>query len=385
MASGLILGPRSTPAPVVADEPPGDPRDVLEELLLPALRRRPCLVAFSGGRDSSAILAVATNVARRHGLPDPVPLTLRFPDHPRTEETEWQEAVIRHLGLDDWETAIIDTDLEILGDRAKHLLTRHGLFWPSNATTMDLLAQRGAGGAILTGNGGDEIFSPWSRRRIALIRRGALRPERGETKHVLASFLPFAVRRRIWRRRPPIRLSWLTEEGDEQLSEVVGDWCATQYRDWGGQTHGLLNGRFRELIKAATDAFAADADTFMLEPFFEPRFVKAVVAAAPADGFEDRTATLERFFGDLLPRATIARSTKAAFTEVFFGPGARAFAERWDGSGLPRDLVDVDELRAMWVRERRDMRSFTPLQAAWLASAAQDTEAVASSTRSTTS
>ncbi len=40
--------------------------------------RSPCVVAFFGGRDLSAILCVATHVARREGLSDPVPETHDF-------------------------------------------------------------------------------------------------------------------------------------------------------------------------------------------------------------------------------------------------------------------------------------------------------------------
>ena len=46
-----------------------DPRRALEHVVREALLRPPCGVAFSGGRDSSAVLAVAAHVARRDGLP----------------------------------------------------------------------------------------------------------------------------------------------------------------------------------------------------------------------------------------------------------------------------------------------------------------------------
>ncbi|HEY2429742.1 MAG TPA: hypothetical protein VGI06_12480, partial [Acidimicrobiales bacterium] len=55
-----------------------DPRAALEAAILDGLRRPPCIVAFSGGRDSSAVLAVAVDAARRHGLAPPVPLTHVF-------------------------------------------------------------------------------------------------------------------------------------------------------------------------------------------------------------------------------------------------------------------------------------------------------------------
>ena len=59
-------------------------------------------MTFSGGRDSSAVLATATMVARKHGLNDPVPITLRCPAIEEADETASQELVIRHLGIEEW-------------------------------------------------------------------------------------------------------------------------------------------------------------------------------------------------------------------------------------------------------------------------------------------
>ena len=65
--ANLLFGPDEDPAPL--PEPGGlGVRGALEAAVLPALQRPPCLVSFSGGRDSSAVLAVAADVARRHGL-----------------------------------------------------------------------------------------------------------------------------------------------------------------------------------------------------------------------------------------------------------------------------------------------------------------------------
>ena len=90
----------------------------MEQLLLPALSCNPCLVAFSGGRDSSAVLATATRVARQHGLDEPVPVTYRYQQHPRTWEVEWQELVVRHLGLKRWERIPITTDWQLFEEVA---------------------------------------------------------------------------------------------------------------------------------------------------------------------------------------------------------------------------------------------------------------------------
>ena len=88
VATGLVLGvdPRRevvAPRLDVAESP----LRAFERAVLPALRRGPCLVSFSGGRDSSAVLAVATGIARREGLPLPIPVTNVFPGAATTDES----------------------------------------------------------------------------------------------------------------------------------------------------------------------------------------------------------------------------------------------------------------------------------------------------------
>jgi hypothetical protein len=86
VASGLVLDPRRSRARLPSVRQGTTPRAALEAAVLPALRRSPCLVSFSGGRDSSAVLAVAASVARREGLPLPIPATNRFPGARLTDE-----------------------------------------------------------------------------------------------------------------------------------------------------------------------------------------------------------------------------------------------------------------------------------------------------------
>ena len=55
IAYGLAVG-RDPSTPVLARSGDRTPRRALEDVLLVALRRPPCLLSFSGGRDSSALL-----------------------------------------------------------------------------------------------------------------------------------------------------------------------------------------------------------------------------------------------------------------------------------------------------------------------------------------
>ena len=99
LATGLVFG--GTPRALASDVTLR-PDAALAAAVTPAVRTGRCFVSFSGGRDSSAVLATAAAVARRESLPLPVPVTLRASEVPSSDEAEWQESVIRHLRLSDW-------------------------------------------------------------------------------------------------------------------------------------------------------------------------------------------------------------------------------------------------------------------------------------------
>jgi asparagine synthase (glutamine-hydrolysing) len=72
-------------------------------------------------------------------------------------------------------------------------------------------------------------------------------------------------------------------------------------------------------------------------------------------------------FDDLLPDDVLARKTKSTFDQAFWSGWSQAFAADWTGAGADPDLVDVEALRLEWASPDPDPRSFTLLQAAWLA------------------
>jgi asparagine synthetase B (glutamine-hydrolysing) len=376
--SGLILGPRRTPPP-----PPrqpdltGTPREVLEGLLLEPLSNPPCHVAFSGGRDSSAILAVATSTARAHGLPDPIPLTARLEEYPRTWETDWQEITVRHLGLQDWETLPITNELDALGPVATSALRRYGLSWPSQAHSMLVFARHAGKGSLLTGGGGDEVFTPWTKRRLRFSQLARIRPVPRAARWMAFYALPQGLRARVELARYPMRLPWMRPAAESVMRRRRRDRALIRTRAWSEALEGLVNSRYIEILRPVLDTFAADCGVRLHEPFYDPRFVRAMSRVAPRDGYPTRAAALQAHFDDLLPSEIWTRGTKAVFTEVAWGAETRAFVDSWDGTGLDDELVDPEALRAMWAQPRPDARTLLCLAQAWLA--AQAPPAVASS------
>ena len=162
IAACVVTGHDGTLAPSASGE--RDPRRALELVVLEALQRPPCGVAFSGGRDSSAVLAVAVHVARREGLAEPIPITKVFPDVPTTEEQSWQERVIDHLGLDDWQRVVIHDELDLLGPLATANLVDHGVVWPPTIHGDRPVVDRVRGGSLIDGEGGDEVLGVTAHR-----------------------------------------------------------------------------------------------------------------------------------------------------------------------------------------------------------------------------
>lgn len=365
--SGIIAGRRRTPLPALEEDPSSTPREVLEGLLVEPLSNPPCHVAFSGGRDSSAMLAMATLVARRHGLPDPVPLTARLEQHPRTWETEWQELTMRHLGLTDWTRVPIVDELDALGPDATAALRRHGVFWPSQAHSMLVFARHAGSGSLLTGGGGDEVFAGWSQRRLSIRLLASLRPRRRAAKWLLFSALPQRVQTELLLARQPVPTPWVRPEVDRELQRQRRQRSRARTANWGEVLEGFINSRYLEFLRPVLDTFALDHGVRLFEPFYDPRFVRAVSRAAPAEGYANRTTGLEANFSDVLPAEVLRRSTKAVFTEVAWGPGARAFAAAWDGQGLDESYVVPDVLREEWAKPRPNPRSLPSLHQCWLA------------------
>lgn len=363
IAGGWVHGYDPVPMP---DGPHESPRAVLDRMLLAHLVRSPCLVAFSGGRDSSVLLAAAVAAARREGLPLPVPITLSYPDAPDSQESAWQQAVLDHLGLSERIVLTVHDEHDPLGPVASPVLLRHGLVWPPNFAPTWRLMQLARGGVLLTGEGGDEVFglkrgTPLSK---VLKTRGRVAPR--VYADALSSLAPAALRRRS-ALRARYRRPWLRAPVEELLAHRdAGDLTAFSMSA-SRSTWRFATRRCARIGYETVRVLGSEAGVEYVQAFAEPALVASVAAAGGFWGWTGRTATMRALFGDLLPREVLERRTKALFANAVFTHYTREFARTWDGTGVDTDLVDPDALRATWLSETPHAPSMSLLQQAWLA------------------
>lgn len=363
IASGLVLG--TEPADASGSIEPQAPLAVLEAAVLPALERPPCLVSFSGGRDSSSVLALAVTIARREGLRPPVPVTLRFPGIEEADETEWQERVVAYLRLDDWLRHEPGDDLDAIGPVATRVLERHGLLWPFNTYVHAPLLEDARGGSLLTGVGGDELFERAASDRVSALLARRARPKPRDILRVGLAAAPWRVRRRVLERRSPLRLTWLRPVAQRALAREWATEAAHEPRRLGRRAAWWPRQRTLRVAVRSLGTLAAEEDVHIAHPLTAPGLAAAILRDREF-AFADRKGRLRGVFGGLLPDELYARRSKASFNRAFFGAHARAFVEAWDGQGVDAEFVDVDALRAVWHEEIPDGRSYLLLQSVWL-------------------
>jgi asparagine synthase (glutamine-hydrolysing) len=372
-----------------------DPVEALEDAILPALLAPPCYVTFSGGRDSSSVLAVATRLARREGLDDPIPVTEVYPDARGADESEWQHLVIEHLGIRNWLRITLHDDHDMIGPTAQDGLRTRGLAWPPaiqiKSTIFGKLAAHassdGAGrtsrGSVLTGEGGDEVFGP--HRATPLIRlvckdaSGERNATIGGAKQALAATLPRAARRVLMRRQldrfldqpwlqPEVRARHLGLVAEDQLAEPL---------HWGESVWWVRRRRLAVVSGRNHATLASEFGLRLDDPLLAPGFVASVARKGGRWGYFDRTEAMRAVFSGLLPASLLERRVKARFNNAYAAKYTRAFAESWDGSGLDPALIDAAALRAEWLTPEPSALTFLLLQQAWLATRSPSEKVIA--------
>jgi len=366
IAVGSVLGEEPSEPPLVSAKYGASPRAALEQALLPALRRPPCAISFSGGRDSSVLLALAVALARREGLEPPVAVSARFANAPGTGESEWQELVAGHLRLADWVRVAVDDELDLVGPVASSLLRRHGVLHPPHASLFATLAGRAACRTLVTGFGGDQVFGGW----IGI--RGSDRLPAGPAARTAAvagyAALPRALRRRLLRRELPSR-PWLTEPARQAYARRWLESAAAEPATWNGYLAWFSRRRTMASVRRSLDLVVGERGAIAVHPLLDRSFLAALSAAGGRTGLGRRQALLRLVAGDVLPPAIVERETKAHFHYAYFRGPSREFARSWDGTGLDPELVDPERLREAWLGRWPRGSSALALQAAWLAGA----------------
>lgn len=363
VSSGRVVGQGD--APLFTPDPTTDPVTALRDQARSLLAEPPCVIAFSGGRDSSALLAEFVDVARREGLPEPIAATARWDDD-ASDETAWQEEVVRTVGVEHWEIVRPGNDLDLLGPQAADALERVGLMWPAPAYVNLPLIRLAAGGSFVSGEGGDEAFGLWEYEPAWTALRRHRLPRWSELRGLALGCAPRTVRRRRWAGHLPLFETWLRPDARRQLVLAVADEYAGEPLRWDRYQAFSRRSRAREHTEETLEQLCSIHGARFAAPFLHRPFLAALAAWGGPFGKGDRTAVMTTLFADVLPGPVMARTSKATFGGVFWGPSSRRFAEAWDGSGLDGALVDADALRRAWLEPVPVFASALPLHAAWL-------------------
>jgi hypothetical protein len=310
-------------------QPAGDPVVALERAVIPALQRAPCLVSFSGGQDSSLVLAAAVRTARREQLPLPIPVSWQPTDAPHAEESAWQQLVVDALEVTDWLRLPTGDDLDFVGPVATQVLRRHGVLFPANAYFHAPLLEQAAGGSLLTGFGGDQVLG-----RLSRPRRPAWWPQPTPS---------------------PPTFGWLRPAAARSVRRNLRREARARPRSYDGRPAWALTRRDLELARLSLDLLGGDTDTKLVHPLLDPAFLAALCSSGPSpEAAGGRSRLLAQVFGREYPERVLRWRPKARFGEVFWRRHSRSVVVAWDGTGIDLSVVDRAELRREWSKPHPD-------------------------------
>ncbi|MDQ1725166.1 MAG: hypothetical protein QOG52_2194 [Frankiaceae bacterium] len=342
-------------------------RSVFDGIIRDALVSGSCAVSFSGGRDSSAVLAVAVDVARREGLPLPAAVTFHYPGDADADEREWQELVVRHLKVDDWQRVDASEGTDLLGAAATEALRAAGRpIFPAAAGLWPWRVQQHSADVWLTGEYGDNVMGVQRATPISHLvrRRGRVRAPYWWAAAMALAPSP------VWARYSlgdDSSLPWLRPEVVPLRRAAARADALTEPRWWDDNVWHVGRVRSVTMGNRVVHALAAGAGATLVEPFGTDAFRAAWAREGGRLGFPGRTAAMRSLFADVLPEAILARQTKATFNAGLVGPATREFIDGWTGSGVDSDLVDPEQLAANWQTGSPHALSLLLMQQAWLA------------------
>jgi Asparagine synthase len=365
LASEIVLGEDADAPPLPEVDPAVEPLVALSQAMIPYLERPPCLVSFSGGRDSSIVLAVATAVARREGLEAPIPITYRFPAAPETDESNWQELVIRHVCPPDWILQAFTDEFDFIGPLAREGLLRHGVTYPPAAFDRLPMLREARDGTLLMGLGGDELLRSWRWVRTASVLAGRVRPAPRDVLRLGAAVAPARVRSSALRRIVPLDLPWLRPDAAEAVKQMFYSYLAAEPFRWDERTRWRARRRDISVAVRGFDLVAEGTGAAIAHPLLAPRFLATLARAGGSLGFGGLADVMRAHFGSVLPKELIARPSKTYFDDVFWGPHSREFMRTWAAESVPIEFVDRRGLLETWRQGK--LLGATVLQALWLA------------------
>jgi asparagine synthase (glutamine-hydrolysing) len=349
------------------------PSDALIGQIAGLLDDQPCYVSFSGGRDSSLVLAAAVVACRERDHPPPIPVTYRFPNIPMTREDSAQEEVLVALRLS--ARIVLElVDVDLLGPATTQMLCDYGPLWPAQALATAGCLRGLEPGLFLTGEGGDDVLGPRRITRAARLLRMLVREQsvsaRATSRAFADAFAPTtarttAVQRRIESHYGP---SWLEPALRHDLVRKAAQLEAHEPARPSGWPRFYLGLPWVAVRLSNLRTLHAQIGFRWNAPLLSPTFLGAVIAHTHWWEYQDRAALLCRHFADLVPDLVLARQTKASFGTAFFGETTRAFARDWDGAGVPPG-VDAVRLRAEWLSAQPHVASASLVHYVWLAAA----------------
>lgn len=328
-------------------------------------------VMFSGGRDSSAVLAVATAVCRRLGADDPLPVTATYPQDPDTDEWDWREVVLKHLGLSKAVEIEITTERRMLSSRTLASLDSWGVVWPPAVYTQSLYFGSAPRAVFLTGEGGDGVLEGGRITPLTLVRQDFPRVSRSLLRSAAEALAPDVVHQAFERRAfvNGRSLPWLRTTKRQVIARSLD--FRRDPLHWGTGRFRVAGQRSVQLVVANSRFAAKLVGTDLRHPLLDDRFVAAIARDGGKWGYRGRTDVFRHLFGDLLPDRILARTTKAAFNTSRWGDDERDFAAGWTGQGIDLDLIDPDFLRNEWSGHSPHPVAQFLIHEAWLASVSQ--------------
>ncbi|MGY1779773.1 asparagine synthase-related protein [Geodermatophilus sp. SYSU D01036] len=359
------------PDAVVTDPSTEHPAEALRAVLREEVLAGPCVVPFSGGRDSSLVLAVACDVAAEAGVELPTALTFRYPGDPAADEDEWQDLLMDHLRgrgqRPPWLIRDIDDELDVVGPLVAPLLAERGhSLWPPAIGATVAIAQEAAGATVLSGEHGDEVLG--ARRATILsaaVRHRGRLPSPGRRQALHAALPRGVVAAGILASRR--RLEWLTPAAGRRSRWLDARESLHDPLRWDNGVRSTAARRGTVLGSRTMEVLTQRWGSRLAAPLAHPRVLAALASFGGPRGLPDRRTGTRLLSGGSLPEAVCARRTKGVFNGSRFHRHTRAVIERWSGEGVDRRWVDVDALRATWTADVLDAGTSSLLQAAWLA------------------